>query len=244
MNLTQIDIVKRYHHLIPDTDDNIQADALDWLLKELKMNRGSKVLDFGCGDGRHEEAVKQAGCEWFGVDLLSSPEVNTIKKGYGNRVAHDGQLLPFNNRIFDVIFSCQVLEHVQDLQTVFRELAGVCKTGGKFVGSTSHLEPYHSNSFGTITPYGLQKGMEEAGFQLQKIQAGVDCFSLICARIFPNLLPKTLSKIIKRIIWSPKGSPLNRLIHLWGRIRKIDPKILECIKLQFSGHIVFQAVRV
>lgn len=244
MNLTQIDIVKRYHHLIPDTDDNIQADALDWLLKELKMNRGSKVLDFGCGDGRHEEAVKQAGCEWFGVDLLSSPEVNTIKKGYGNRVAHDGQSLPFNNRIFDVIFSCQVLEHVQDLQTVFRELARVCKTGGKFVGSTSHLEPYHSNSFGTITPYGLQKVMEEAGFRLKKIRAGVDCFSLIFARVFPTLLPKMLSNLMERIIWSPKGSLLNRIIHLWGRIRKIDPKTVECIKLQLSGHIVFWGTRV
>lgn len=245
MNLRQIDIVKRYYHLVANNEDNIQADAPDWLSRELKINKGSIVLDFGCGDGRHRESVQRTGCDWFGVDLISSPEVDRIKKAYGNRAVYDGCRLPFKNQSYDILFTCQVLEHVQDLQAVFIELARVCKIGGKFIGSTSHLEPYHSDSFRSITPYGLEKIMEEAGFKLEKIKAGVDCFSLICARIFPNLLPKTLWKlIIERIIWSPKGSPLNRIIHLWGRIKKIDPKTVECIKLQFSGHIVFQAIRI
>ncbi len=167
-----------------------------------------------------------------------------MKGGYCSRVAYDGRLLPFMSQSFDVVFSCQVLEHVRDLQTVFRELARVCKIGGKFIGSTSYLEPYHSDSFRSITPYGLEKIMEEVGFKLEKIRAGVDCFSLICTRILPNLLPKTLSALLERIVWSSKGSPLNRIIHLWGRIKKIDPKTLECIKLQFSGHMVFQAIRI
>ncbi len=243
MNLRQIDIVKKYQPLV-DVADSIQADALDWLLKELKMNRGTKVLDFGCGDGRHQKTIQRAGCEWFGVDLVSYPEVNKTKKAYSDRAVYDGHKLPFNRQSFDVVFSCQVLEHVQDLQTVFRELGRVCKTGGRFIGSTSHLEPYHSDSLRSITPYGLERVMDETGFQLEKIKAGVDCFSLIGDRIFPNLLPTALSNLMNRIIWSPKGSPLNRLIHLWGRIKKIDPKILECIKLQFSGHIVFQGTRV
>ncbi len=114
----------------------------------------------------------------------------------------------------------------------------------KYIGSTSHLEPYHSNSIRNITPYGLEKIMEETGFRLERIRAGVDCFSLICGRIFPNILPKTLSNLVNKIVWSSKGSPLNRIIHLWGRIKKIHPKILECIKLQFSGHMVFQAIRI
>ena len=244
MNLRQIDIVKRYYHLVPDNKDSIQADALDLLLKELKMNSGSKVLDFGCGDGKHREAVNTAGGKWFGVDLISSPEVDGAKKAYDNRAAYDGRSLPFKKQIFDLILSYHVLEHVEDLQSVFRELARVCKIGGKFIGSTSHLEPYHSDSFRSFTPYGLEKIMGKTGFQLQRIGAGVDCFTLICARIVPNVLPKILSNLIEKIIWSSKGSPLNRIIHLWGRIKKIDPKTVECIKLQFSGHMVFQAVRI
>ena len=243
MQISDSDIVKKYQKLVGESD-NVQADALTWLLKELKINKGSKVLDFGCGDGRHRETIKKAGGDWFGVDLISSPEVDRSNQVYGNRTVYDGRKLPFKNESFNVIFSCQVLEHVQDLQAVFGELARVCKIDGKFIGSTSHLEPYHSDSYRSITPYGLEKIMEEVGFRLERIKAGVDCFSLICARIFPNLLPKTLSSLFGKIIWSSKGSPLNRLIHLWGRIKKIDPKTLECIKLQFSGHIVFQAIRI
>jgi SAM-dependent methyltransferase len=244
MNLGETDIVKKFQDVVYHDEDDVQAEALSWLLDELKMNKMARVLDFGCGNGMHREAIGKAGGKWFGVDLRSSPEVDRATEGAGNRVVYDGRRLPFRNGCVDVVFTCQVLEHVEDLKAVFNELARISKSGGKVVGSTSHLEPYHSNSLRSITPYGLEKIMEESGFQLRKIRAGVDCFSLVCGRIFPNLLPRLLSRIFEIIIWSPKGSPLNRVIHLWGKIWKIDPKIVECVKLQFSGHMVFQAVRV
>jgi len=243
MNIDEIDIVKKFQHLV-DQEDSIQADALTLLLKKLKIKRGLKVLDFGCGDGRHREAINKSGGKWFGVDLISSPELDSMKKVIGKSVVFDGQILPFKNQSFDLIFSLQVFEHVLNLKTVFGELARVLKIQGKFIGSTSHLEPYHSNSFRSITPYGLEKTMEIAGFKLERIKAGIDCFSLICARIFRNLLPNFLSNLINKIIWSPKGSLLNRIIHFYGRIKKIDKKTLECIKLQFSGHIIFKAKRI
>ncbi len=242
MDLSQIDIVKRFYPLVAIEQANVQADALKWLIEELRNKKGSKVLDFGCGDGRHRETINKAGGNWIGVELASSPEVDRTDNFEGNIVAYDGSTLSFRGKSFDIIFSCQVLEHVQDLQTIFRELARVCKIGGKFIGSTSHLEPYHSSSFRSITPYGLEKIMEESGFKLKRIRAGIDCFLLICTTIFPVLLPKWISEIMEKIIWSSKGSPLNRIINLWGRMRKIDSKTLECIKLQYSGHIVFQAV--
>ena len=140
-----------------------------WALRERRPWRG----EFGFGDGRHREDINKAGAKWFGVDLISSPEVNKMKKVYGNQLAYDGRRLPFKNRCFDVLFSSQVLEHVQNLQTVFRELARVCKIGGKFIGSTSHLEPYHDASYRSITPYGLEKMMKEIGFKLERIRADV-----------------------------------------------------------------------
>ncbi|MDR4499378.1 MAG: class I SAM-dependent methyltransferase [Candidatus Scalindua sp.] len=244
MRISDVDIVKKYYHLVYVGKDNIQTSALNWTFEELKKQEAQKVLDFGCGDGRYLKTINKCNHKWFGVDLLHSPEVNRTKQAYGNRVVYDGDRLPFNNQSFDVLFSCQVLEHVQNLQTVFEELARVCKIGGKFIGSTSHLEPYHSNSLRSITPYGLERMMEEAGFRLERICSGIDCFSLICSRMFPYLLPECLSNILNKIIWSSRGSPLNRIIKLLGRIKNIDPKTLECIKLLFSGHIIFQAVRV
>ncbi|BBO18584.1 demethylrebeccamycin-D-glucose O-methyltransferase [Candidatus Brocadia pituitae] len=244
MHISDVDIVKKYYHLAYVDKDHIQTNPLNWVEEELGNQEELKVLDFGCGDGRHREMINKAGGNWVGVDLLSSPEVDETREVSGFRVAYDGSRLPFKDKSFDIIFSCQALEHVHNLQTIFRELARVCKIGGKFIGSTSHLEPYHSNSFWSITPYGLEKIMEETGFRLERISAGVDCFSLICARIFPYLLPKYLLSILNKIIWSSRGSPLNRIINLYGRLKKIDPKTLECIKLLFSGHIVFQAVRI
>ncbi|MCF6156671.1 MAG: class I SAM-dependent methyltransferase [Candidatus Brocadia sp.] len=243
MHINEVDIVNKYHHLVYIDKDNVQANPIVWIEEELIKYKGQKVLDFGCGDGRHREMIKKADGNWVGVDLLSSPEVDKMKDNSGLRVAYDGNRLPFKDKSFDIIFSCQALEHVYDLQTVFRELARVCKIGGKFIGSTSHLEPYHSNSFRSITPYGLERILEETGFKLEGIRAGIDCFSLICTRIFPYVLPNCLMNILTRIIWSERGSPLNRVINLCGRLKRFDPKTVECIKLLFSGHIVFKAVR-
>ena len=242
-HLRNIDIVKKYYHLVYNDKYTIQADVSSWLCRELNTIKSKIVLDFGCGDGKHREIINKAGGDWVGVDLLSSPEVDKTKEVSCHRVAYDGSRLPFKNRSIDIIFSCQALEHVHDLQNVFRELARICKIGGKFIGSTSHLEPYHSNSFRSITPYGLEIIMEETGFKLEIIGSGIDCFSLICTRIFSNLLPMWLSNILEKVIWSSKGAPINRIINLYGRMRRMDPKIIEWIKLQMSGHIVFQAVR-
>ncbi len=67
MHLSEIDIVKRFHPLVTIEQDNIQADALKWLIEELRIKKGLKVLDFGCGDGRHRETLNKAGGNWIGL---------------------------------------------------------------------------------------------------------------------------------------------------------------------------------
>jgi 2-polyprenyl-6-hydroxyphenyl methylase/3-demethylubiquinone-9 3-methyltransferase len=52
-----------------------------------------------------------------------------------------GELLPFAARSFDVVMCCDVLEHVDDVGAVIREIARVLKTGGLFLFDTINRTP-------------------------------------------------------------------------------------------------------
>jgi len=47
-----------------------------------------------------------------------------------------GENLPFQNSTFDVVFCCDVLEHVRDLPEVISEISRVLKNGGIFIYDT------------------------------------------------------------------------------------------------------------
>src|SRR5436190_638001 len=67
------------------------------------------ILDFGCGDGNMVAEYRAAGYQAVGADVVLPPQ-------------HDGWLhaidpldyrLPFDDQVFDFVFSNSVLEHVQ-----------------------------------------------------------------------------------------------------------------------------------
>jgi cyclopropane fatty-acyl-phospholipid synthase-like methyltransferase len=59
----------------PVYDDNVftqdTAAEIDFLLEELDLPPGARVLDLGCGTGRHSVALAQRGYHATGVDLSS-----------------------------------------------------------------------------------------------------------------------------------------------------------------------------
>ena len=85
-----------------------QTRAVDILKEEL--GRGvvpKRVLDFGCGDGRTIDLFGKLlpNCDWRGVDIESSPEVNSRTRTDPRFVTYDGLLLPFKNSEFDLVYS-------------------------------------------------------------------------------------------------------------------------------------------
>jgi hypothetical protein len=58
----------------------------------------------------------------------------------------------------------------------------VLKADGIFVGSTSHLEPFHSRSYWNYTPYGFCVLLREAGFRSIVVRPGIDSLTLIGRR--------------------------------------------------------------
>jgi ubiquinone/menaquinone biosynthesis C-methylase UbiE len=103
-----------------------------------------RVLDVGCGGGRHSFAMLRKGADVVALDYSMS-EVETVRgmfasmyeAGETSADAHavavrgDAYNLPFPDESFDVIIAAEVLEHLPDDARAFAELHRVLKPGGR-----------------------------------------------------------------------------------------------------------------
>ncbi len=108
-------------------------------LERLRVRPGEKVLDAGCGEGRHCFGALERGAHVIGLDL----DVASLRANAGSlrqRAAECGSMgemihgntfqLPFADAAFDKVICSEVMEHVHDYRGAARELARVTKPGG------------------------------------------------------------------------------------------------------------------
>jgi SAM-dependent methyltransferase len=102
------------------------------ILKEIRPE--FSVLDLGAGAGIVEAMNFKGHARWVcGVDL--DPRVVDNPFLDEGRVA-DAGLIPYPDESFDLVFSDNVLEHLEQPQQVFAEVARVLKPGGCFLFKT------------------------------------------------------------------------------------------------------------
>jgi len=99
------------------------------------------VLDVGCGGGLFTEEVARLGCRVTGVDLSRrSIEIAKLHADQmGLAIAYHvaaGEKLPFLDNTFDLVYCCDVIEHVHDVNRVVAESARVLKSGGIYLYDT------------------------------------------------------------------------------------------------------------
>ncbi|MDY7019583.1 MAG: class I SAM-dependent methyltransferase [Chloroflexota bacterium] len=108
----------------------------------LGIKDGDRVLDIGCGEGRHSwEACKRSACAVYALDI----EEGNLKKaksifelidekeesnGTWNLIRGDAMTLPFKDVSFDKIICSEVLEHVTDDRQSITEIVRVLKNDG------------------------------------------------------------------------------------------------------------------
>jgi len=112
------------------------------LLEQLKIDpRGKQTLDVGCGGGLLAEEFARLGCCVTGVDPSEPSLVVARDHAQQEGLTIDyrtgfGESLPFADASFDIVYCCDVLEHVKDLEMVISEIARVLKEGGIFFYDT------------------------------------------------------------------------------------------------------------
>lgn len=121
--------------------------------KHVDLSAGDKVLDLGCGEGRHViSAYLEADIQAVGVDLgfddlkitaekfRDFDQPNNGNKSFGLSVAN-ALTLPFADDTFDVVICSEVLEHIPDYQSALGEIERVLAPGGTFVASVPRAWP-------------------------------------------------------------------------------------------------------
>ena len=144
-------------------------------LNLLEIKNGERVLDIGCGGGRHSwEVCKKASCLVYGLDI-DVGELNNAKEmlqaldrqgesqGKWILIKGDTMSLPFKDASFDKIICSEVLEHVPDDEQGVREMVRVLKDDGVIAISVpTYLteaicwklsRDYHSNPGGHVRIY-------------------------------------------------------------------------------------------
>ncbi len=160
---------------------------------KIQLKAGMRVLDAGCGSGRHLcAAFRTPGMEVVGVDLnradldkakgfLTLMAAETEGRWLISRA--DVTKLPFRDDSFDVVVCSEVLEHVVENRTAVGELLRVLKPGGDLVVTVPRFLPericwalssaYHQEPGGHIRIY--KKGellnlLKEAGARCRLIR--------------------------------------------------------------------------
>lgn len=160
-------------------------------LDAIKLTKNIRLLDAGCGTGRHLTYAKKKGLtQLYGIDLddsafpdiintlneteLSKPSktMNTILK------KSNLEALPFRDDFFDVVICSEVLEHVVDVEACLSELYRVLKPEGIAMISVPRFWPeklcwflsdaYHQNEGGHVrifTKKKLLKKLKKTAFK-------------------------------------------------------------------------------
>jgi 2-polyprenyl-6-hydroxyphenyl methylase / 3-demethylubiquinone-9 3-methyltransferase len=114
----------------------------DVLARELGDGAGGRTaLDIGCGGGFMTEEFARSGYRVTGIDP-SAPTIEAARAhaaAAGLEIAYEvgaGEQLPFDDRSFEVVYCCDTLEHVDDLERVIGEASRVLADGGVFLYDT------------------------------------------------------------------------------------------------------------
>ena len=107
----------------------------------------NKVLEIGAGSGYQSKVLASLGYDVTAIDINNG---NYLSERIWGIIDYDVVNIPFADNSFDVVYSSNVMEHVQDLTGLNREIYRVLKSSGVAV----HLMPSPSwRFFTTITHF-------------------------------------------------------------------------------------------
>ena len=125
----------------------------------LGVQAGDRLLDLGCGFGRHAYQAARLGAEVVALDA-GEDEVRSVQDTFGamavageldadrarvGAVRGDALRLPFSTASFDRVIASEILEHIPDDEAAMAELTRVLRPGGTMAVTVPRCGPEFVN---------------------------------------------------------------------------------------------------
>jgi len=160
--------------------------------ERLGLRPGERLLDLGCGGGRHAFAAARLGARVVALDA-GAEEVDQVRAvlaamaeageldggGEATALRGDARALPFADASFDRVIAAEILEHVPEDMAALGELSRVLRPGGMIAVTVPRFGPelvnwalsteYHDVPGGHIRIYRrstLQQRLRASGLRL------------------------------------------------------------------------------
>jgi ubiquinone/menaquinone biosynthesis C-methylase UbiE len=131
----------QWHTKVLESDPEHPDESSPWyklVLEFLAPVRGKRILEVACGRGGFSRLLASKGALVCGADFSESAIRIAKEKllrapALADRVTYvqaDVQNLPFDEGSFDIVISCETIEHVPNPRAAVCEMYRVCKPGG------------------------------------------------------------------------------------------------------------------
>lgn len=148
------------------------------LVEKLGIAKGSAVLEIGFGYGRELSRFCEICDNVYGLELAQWSCDNTLKELDSRGVAplpdlqvYDGLSLPFADNVFDVIYSCYVVQHLsrEHAQALIRDCLRTLKPAGSILFEFFGDLEYYNNGQDVFSGIDGQGGMFNNGYTFEEI---------------------------------------------------------------------------
>lgn len=154
------------------------------VVKYLKPKPRDKILEIGCGRGFLTKKMQSLAKDTIGIDI--NPEAISFGVTSSLKVM-DATKLGFPINSFDKIYSCHTIEHIPDLEKLFKEVERVLKPKGRAL---------------LVYPWELVRGIGAIGASTIIFKNPFLCRRIHLHKLNPKKIEKIISKFKLRCIES------------------------------------------
>lgn len=129
-----------------------------------KEGAGGKALDLGCRDGYWSKKLEELSYEVTAADIKSNyPKCQFVDAN---------KTFPFSDNYFDLVWSTEVVEHLENLEFSILEMKRILKPGGKIILTTpnSNVWLFRVFNFFGISVQAAQQDGHKQFFSLEDIK--------------------------------------------------------------------------
>ncbi|MBU1045627.1 methyltransferase domain-containing protein [Patescibacteria group bacterium] len=125
-----------YDAIADDFDKKRDYLPPDFAILQDYVDKGDRILDLGCGNGRFQEVIKDR-ADYYGTDV-SGPLIRIAKAKYSDAKFFVSKplSLPFEDNFFDKVFCLAVFHHIPSARIrkeFLKEIRRVLKPDGRIV---------------------------------------------------------------------------------------------------------------